>query len=951
MTSLVARLSIRKGSKNKEPIQDFSAVSPASTTSTYSPTSPFTPSGSILSSPATIASPLEPGNSPFQWQKPGEDPPPYTAIAGRGTGTSIGNARLQQIADEIEVSLKRNRPLLEQQSAASTYLTDRDTQDALKLLGERRQSDPEYKAPKGLSKLTKSKAKTKEFSDKEISRAFRATVEGNCSLGLIQAFLALGARVDVSRRASTNMWKQITKKDQADQRSDVLQLATRGGNNELIQLLAAHADQRSLDESLLIAVYQQNLLKTQTLLEFGASIYDAHEVFLSAVDNGDAELVELLLVAPKLPCTECRAKALVEAAATSSLRMVSALLFSDADTQYNNAQAMNLAAQNSDLPVSVAIAGSPKPPSPSNLDSAAANCYRDIPDHRICLSILEVCLCGGAYGKQTNQVLIFATERNELDTVELLLRHNVSTDYQGGQALCTAITHEADLTFTAILSSRMNAVTLGNGLVTAIGSSKLGLDFCKRLLEKGASVDYKNAKPIVTAINALQNTILKLFLSKVPSTQSLAVALKAALQLFGRDRMAALSLLLSEGPKQHALDKGLLKLIREEPTDLEAVSALLDAGASADYKDGLSVVDSARRFELPTLKLLDRAVFSKVYVFSEAAAAAVAENTKWVQPEGLAVLQFLLESGASPSALDDALCQAAVLFNLQALQLLAGWIEPGDIYTLAFAQAIEVGEKWHSPSGLDVVRILLEGGAKGDIVDGALLQAEERFINGRAPEALIDTLLEFKADVDFDDGHAIELAVKAGHLALLEKLFSSNPSARTLSMSLSAALISGHPSQKLMKIINALLGKEGEIADPNYVVPGMDPPIFLALQKYPTSNPVVRRMLEIGCRIDTKISFKVFGEIAGPQKEEDDDYGAENRLFRRTNRDDLRDIYDTNKSISARMSNDETGTPAEDVTALAWACCQVGDRAVRAAVFEVLLEFKGRLPYTQDIQS
>jgi hypothetical protein len=511
--------------------------------------------------------------------------------------------------------------------------------------------------------------------------------------------------------------------------------------------------------------------------------------------------------------------------------------------------------------------------------------------------------------------------------------------------LTIAIEHESESIFTAIMGAKANEVTLGNALITVIGSKKLGLDFCERLLEKGASVNYDSGRPLITAIECLANELLKTFLSRRASKPSLTAALEAVLRLSGKDRMSALSLLLPSDIEQTALDEGLITLVREQPNDLEAVEALLNAGASADHKDGLCVVEAARRFELTTLETLQRAVSSKGYVFSLAAAAAVADNTKWLQPEGLAVLQFLLESGAVPSTLDDALRQATVLFDIQALQFLADWIEPGDIYALAFADAIEVGEKWYSPGGLDVVRLLLEKGASGEIVHGALLQAQERFIAGRASEALVDTLLEYKADVNYDDGHAVELAVKAGNVALLEKLFNCRPTQRTLSMALSAALISGHSSQKVLNIVNALVGKEGEIADPNFVVPGMDPPIFLALQQYPTSVPVVKRLIEIGCTPETKIRFKVFGEVVSdPENEEDDDLGAENRLVLRTARDDLRDHYDANKSISARMTNDEDGTPAEDVTVLVWACCQVGGQAVSAAVFDVLLEFKGRFP-------
>ena len=56
--------------------------------------------------------------------------------------------------------------------------------------------------------------------------------------------------------------------------------------------------------------------------------------------------------------------------------------------------------------------------------------------------------------------------------------------------------------------------------------------------------------------------------------------------------MAALSLLLTGRIGQTALDEGLLELVEEDPNDLEAIKALLGAGASADHKDGLCVVNA-----------------------------------------------------------------------------------------------------------------------------------------------------------------------------------------------------------------------------------------------------------------------------------------------------------------------------------------------------------------------
>jgi hypothetical protein len=895
-----------------------------------------------LSSPITIGSPLDLAKDPFSRLSSKEEPPAYSQNPSQSAKESPSRARLLAFAEEDGVSLTPTQPKITRKDRSPTYTTDEDIACATALLAERRLTDPDYKAPSGISKLTKSKAKIQEFSYKELNRALAATVKENGSLGLVEALLSKGASVDVSRRSSTNMWKMMTNKNQADEKSEVLHDATRGGSVELVELLASHAGQASLNEALVLAIYQNDLKKIKTLLEFGASIYEQHEIFLNAIENSDGDIVELLLLAPILPCTECRSKGLVKAAEKGSLRIASALIFSDANTNFEESRALHQAVRNGDRAITIAIAGCPNPPTPANLDRAAALAFLQRPDHEEQLGLIEVCLCAGARGSETEQVLCIATESCELDTVELLLKYNVSVDYDNGRALSTAVVNEADSIFAALLTAKANPITLGNALVAATSIRKLGLDFSRRLLDKEASVNYEKGKPIVEAINNTSFDVLELLLKNSPSRLSLTPALEAALKLSGADRMTALNLLLPTNIDQKALDLGLIELVQHEFPDFKAVKALLAAHASPDYQDGLSVVTAAARFDMQLLEMLANSVDSKPFVFSQAAAAAVYDNASWLEPENLGILQFLLDNGAMPSVLEGALRQAAVLFNIDALQFLADWIEEKDVYTIAFAEAVEVGEKWLSTAGLDVIRLLLEKGASGDIVDISLLQAQDAFVSGRASEALVDALLEMGADVNYDNGHAIEQAVKAGNVNLLEKLFAFRPSQKTLSLALTAALVSDHPVKKLLAIIDALMTKEGDIADPNFVVPGMDPPIFVALERYPTSVPLIQRLCELGCKLETKIDFRVFGgDVKGADAEEEDDYGAENRLLLRTNRDDIRDEYDTKKGVKARMTNDEHGMGPEEVTVLAWACCQVGDGAIAAAVTDILVKFKG----------
>lgn len=58
-------------------------------------------------------------------------------------------------------------------------------------------------------------------------------------------------------------------------------------------------------------------------------------------------------------------------------------------------------------------------------------------------------------------------------------------------------------------------------------------------------------------------------------------------------------------------------------------------------------------------------------VFDRAFDSAPEAKDVWLLPEGLTTIQFLLEKGVSGFTVEDALCDAAEAFSLDALDLLA----------------------------------------------------------------------------------------------------------------------------------------------------------------------------------------------------------------------------------------------------------------------------------------
>lgn len=880
---------------------------------------------------------LKPSTS-FPQKSSSYDPPPYSAVP------ASGKERLYGLAKELDVELSVTMPSIVHKDYRASWVTDADRTAAIKLLNERRLTDPDYKAPSGISKLMKSKTKIAEISPKEVSRAFSATVQQGGPLGVVEALLEMGADVDVSRRASTSLMKKLSNKDQQDQKSWALQIATRNHGIELVDLLASRAGQGTLDESLVIAVAANQTEKVRVLLEYGASIREAHEAFSIATSQSPEDLVMLLLSAGKGPCDECRAIGLVKAVERRTLTLINSFLQSNADTSYQNAEALLQAIRNVDVAAAITIAVCAKPPSPELLDNAAALAFQQPHARETRLRLVEICLCGGARGTHTQCLLVEVTEAGDIEMVHLLLKHNVSLNYNGGQALCSAVDLEFEEIFDAMLDESLDESALGNALTSAARAPKLGLEFTGKLLKRGASPSYKNGQPMIAAVSLMRIHILEKMLSKRPQGAALNATLSACLKLSGKARIDAITTLTPAKIEQSALDAGLVTLAEELTPQHEAMTALMSVGALPDAHNAKSVVCVACRYDVDTLTLLASSVSAPSFSYS-VAAEAVSELRTWRDPQGLSTLQFLLEHGADPEVLDNAVREAAKVFESQALSFLSDWIESSEIYTVAFADAIEIGNglTWLQTDNFDTMQLLLDKGAHGPVVDAALTQAVSAFLETQADEILVDVLLDHGADINYQDGLCLDIAVRAGALAVVEKLLKFNPTTSSLSIAFSTALTCDHPVQVVIGLLELLAVKEGTKADVNYMLSDTSP-LVLALQMYPSSVPLIKRMCELGCEVNAQLTYKVYGD-----GKYDDDMGNNpnnynSQVMSKGDGCECDDCQITQTAYTGSFDVEkEMEIGDESVSVLTWACCQTGDRAISTPVVEVLLAFQGLL--------
>lgn len=143
----------------------------------------------------------------------------------------------------------------------------------------------------------------------------------------------------------------------------------------------------------------------------------------------------------------------------------------------------------------------------------------------------------------------------------------------------------------------------------------------------------------------------------------------------------------------------------------------------------------------------------------------------------------------------------------------------------------------------------------------------------------------------------------------------SSPNETSLTWGLSRTLESKHLPELFVQISEILSTNE---AQPNFEMWNSakssydDSLLFDALTYYPTSPMVVRRLLEMGCRVDCECEWQDNSSERSAGEQDD----------------------------SSEASSDEM--PVERVNALTWACCQTGAAAVSADVVKVFITFGGK---------
>lgn len=428
--------------------------------------------------------------------------------------------RLEELAEDASVNLSPEVIRFPSQSSPPTYMEEKDLQVAEDYIVDRRASDPQYKAPSGFSKFTKSKAKQAAIDDKEINRALIAAVEESAALSMVEALLVMGGSVDVSRKASKSIWKKMTRKDQSDRPSEILQNAIAVGELSMVQLLASRATQVTLNEALLVALKQGSVDKTKAVLECGADASIYHNETVSLIEQDREPIARILFLGPNPPHPQTHDAGPVMAVRRGSLSLSSFLLGCGARAGCDGGNCLEIAIFEHRLDLLIALVGAPSPPDPAQLDAAVATTYGELREDLEKIRWIEVCLVGGANGHMTCDTLVAAIGQGEECLVSLFLQYRISIDHNNGSSLITAIKGDHTQIFKSILAAKPSNLTLALALIAAAASTNKGLEYCGLLMDCGAPVSFENGACMSEAVEARSHDTLKLLLSKSPPKPS-----------------------------------------------------------------------------------------------------------------------------------------------------------------------------------------------------------------------------------------------------------------------------------------------------------------------------------------------------------------------------------------------------------------------------------------------
>ena len=559
--------------------------------------------------------------------------------------------------------------------------------------------------------------------------------------------------------------------------------------NLMSALIFKGASGTSLDEALVVAVQQQSGVITRLLLDHKASVdYNDAQALQIAASAADLSTVNLLL-------SKGRPRA-------HSMQYVLPLVPPGPQKlRYHMIKSV------------IDAAASAKIPTPL-LDTALMQTI-DSQSHEIDLPLVNLLIVAGANVNHSNGICFrLATKRGALELLELLV-----TSSANPSSIASAVPEVSRLPHTSLKRRIMTILleygargpTVSQALIDSLEEDPVDEDMILALLGH-ADVNFRGGQALVLAMRLTTKLVSSMIDLGKADQQTRNAALSMALDPSTKARQAKLDVLLKAGVDQKGLDDALVQEISNGPShSITVVESLLQHHASCNH-------DTGKALEL-AIKSGNFTLFS-LLVDSKPSQQTLASMLPVAMRETEKSLRYkfvvnLLQGGARGNRVSEALAQEVCsdqACELQLVRLLVQHNAKIDYSDgLAIKRAVSVpreiellrtlvegrGASKVLPSlvplamihpqeiRLPLLQIILEKSPKGQQIDAALVDA---VLEGPASQPTIGILLQYGASIDLNDAKALKEASAAGYPSIVRSLLSTNPARKHLSEALRSAM-------------------------------------------------------------------------------------------------------------------------------------------------------------------
>lgn len=194
----------------------------------------------------------------------------------------------------------------------------------------------------------------------------------------------------------------------------------------------------------------------------------------------------------------------------------------------------------------------------------------------------------------------------------------------------------------------------------------------------------------------------------------------------------ALDIFLGSPAAAHVLPATFKTVARDKSShlsleELSIASILVKHGVSTEVL-AIAATEAAKLLDFNALKVLSESPRFKG-VCDDTLRALLSEDHLWKSPEGLRIMQFLLDTGVSQQSLNLAVTKTAVALNIDAMRIVFTAKDDPEIAEQAFSSMIGSNAAWLSPEGVRIADFLLKKGLTQATIDKAFIQASQHLYN------------------------------------------------------------------------------------------------------------------------------------------------------------------------------------------------------------------------------